>query len=128
MPKIEVEVLSRNAPRPRKIKRETFDRVERANRKRGKFIAAAKAIWWLVKPRRASWTLVVAVAAVVTFGTPHILISHRCRWFRTEGEQCASCRYFGVQGMRTHGGRDSKCPAIVMIPVNWTALQAQVFR
>ena len=123
MTEVKVEVLGRKLPRPRKLKWARVDRIKMAKRKASVFASATKLAWWLVKPRRASWSLASLAAVVVMFGTPHLLVTYRC------GEQrCDECRYIGVQGMRNHLGPNWTCPFITMLPVNWAALQKQIFK
>lgn len=122
MTEVKVEVLGRKPPRPRKFKWVRVDRVKLAQPKTSAVASAAKLAWWLVKPRRASWALASIVAVVVVFGTPHMLVTYRCG-----GQRCNECRYIGVQGMRSHLGPNWTCPVITMLPVDWAALQRQLF-
>lgn len=123
MTEIRVVVLSRTAPRPGSRKRRTPEQAAGMPERRSALVVALRAAWWIVKPRRATWTLGAVVAVVIGFGTPHLLITYRCLWVGTPGQRCSECRYFGVQGMRTHVGPDQDCPVIVMLPVDWRALR-----
>lgn len=123
MTEVKVKILSRKPPRPRKFKWVRVDRIKKAQPKTSAVASAAKLAWWLVKPRRASWALASMVAAVVLFGTPHLLVTYRCG-----GQRCDECRYIGVQGMRSHLGPNWTCPVFTMLPVDWAALQRQLFK
>jgi len=61
-------------------------------------------------------------SVVIGYGTPHLLITYRCPRVITPAQVCAECRYFGIQGMRTHVGLSGNCPVLVMLPVKWGAL------
>ena len=78
--------------------------------------------WFIVKPRRPTWVLAATAYVLVAHGTPHLLIAHNCTGVGTPGLRCTACRYIGVQGMRSHLGREFGCPVITMLPVNWAAL------
>lgn len=124
MTEVKVEILGRKPPRPRfKWLRKT--RIKQAQPRMGAAFRIAKAAWWIVKPRRASWALASIVAVVVVFGTPHMLLTYQCLWRGTPGQRCTACSYIGVQGMRGYVGRDGNCPLIMLLPVDWAALQKQ---
>lgn len=125
MTEVKVEILGRKPPRPRRFKWRRKARIRNAQPRTGATVRAAKVAWWIVKPRRASWALASIVAVVVTFGTPHVLVTYTCLWRGTPGQRCTACAYFGVQGMRGHVGRDGNCPLITLLPVDWAALHKQ---
>jgi hypothetical protein len=103
MTEIRVVVLSQKAPRPGKRKRRTPEQAAGTAKKHTALMLAARAAWWVLKPRRATWALGALVAVVIGYGTPHLLITYRCNpW----GNRCTECRYFGAQGMRSQLGPD----------------------
>lgn len=122
MTEFRVIVLSKKAPRSGTRKRRTPEQAAGMTPKRGPFGLVARAAWWIVKPRRATWALGALAAVVIGYGTPHLLITYRCPRVITSAQVCAECRYFGFQGMRTHVGLSGDCPVLVMLPVDWGAL------
>lgn len=125
MTEVKVEILSRKPPRSRRFKFLRTTRIKQAQPKPGTAFRLAKVAWWIVKPRRASWALASIVAVVVMFGTPHMLLTYQCLWRGTPGKRCTACSYIGVQGMRGYVVRDGNCPLIMLLPVDWAALQKQ---
>lgn len=121
-----VEVLSRKAPRARKRKARRLERIPGEHNRRSNFRSMAALLWWLVKPRRPVWVLGALAFVLVAYGTPHVLVTYRCSGVGTPGLRCTECRYFGVQGMRSHLGPNWDCPVIAMLPVNWSALRTQL--
>jgi len=122
MSRIKVEVVSRNAPRPRKRRPDPEKRAAVLQGRRTTGARLAAALRWLIKPRVVTWGASALVFVTVAYGTPHLLVTYRC----IEGGRCFECRYFGVQGMRAQLGPNWDCPVVTMLPVNWAPLIARV--
>lgn len=127
MSEFQIEVLGKKAPRPRRRKPQVSGRIAALIKGRlGVVRTLAAVIWWLVKPRRPTWLIGGLAAVIVTFGTPHLLVTYNCTGVGSAGYRCTACRYVGVQGMRNHLGFNWDCPAVAMLPVNWRGLQRQL--
>lgn len=126
MSDFKIEVLGRKGPRPIRRKPQTGKRMAALQPKPTASARIIGALRWLLKPRFAAWTAAALIAGVVTYGTPHLLVTYRCSNVGTAGMRCSECRYFGVQGMRNQLGPNWNCPVIAMLPVNWKAVLRKV--
>lgn len=116
----EVQVVATR--RVRRKKAQTIGSVQEAPArgwKRNLFFC----LLWLMKPRRMTWIPAALIAAVVMFGTPHLLVTFRCSALGTPNARCSACNYFGVQGMQHLYSPPSACPVVVLRPVDWAAVR-----
>lgn len=126
MSRIKVEVVSRNAPRPRKRRPDPEKRAAVLQGRRTTGACLAAALRWLIKPRVVTWGASALVFVTVAYGTPHLLVTYRCTGVGTQATRCFECRYFGMQGMREQLGPNWDCPVVTMLPVDWAPLIARV--
>lgn len=126
MSDFKVEVLGRKGPRRRKQKPDLGKRTAALHPKRSAGARIVGALRWLLKPRFAAWTAAALIAGVITYGTPHLLVTYRCSNVGTASMRCSECRYFGMQGMRNQLGPNWDCPVIAMLPVNWKPVLRKV--
>ena len=65
------------------------------------------------------WLVIALVMGVLTFGTPHLLISYSCHGRCNKFSQQYDCAYFGVQGMRRNvPPHQGKCSPIKFLPLD----------
>ena len=65
-----------------------------------------------------AWTLALAaVAGVLLFGAPNVVVSWSCTSFDGRCYSYDSCAYFGVGGMQTIFPDDGQCPLVKLLPV-----------
>ena len=125
MSKFRIEVVGKKAPRPNKRGPRVSERIVAAQSERSTTRKVAGFAWFLVKPRRPTWALGALAFVLVTFGTPHLLVSGSCTGTGA-GSRCYECRYLGLQGVWSHMGPNWNCPVIAMIPMNWGVLAKQI--
>lgn len=125
MSKFRIEVVGKKAPRPNKRGPQVSERIVAAQSERSTTRKVAGVVWFLVKPRRPTWALGALAFVLVTFGTPHLLVSGSCTGTGA-GSRCYECRYLGVQGVWSHMGPNWNCPVVAMIPMNWGVLAKQI--
>lgn len=126
MSEFRIEVLGKKAPRPNKRKPLLSERIAAPQGERSLTRKLAGVAWFVVKPRRMSWSLGALAFVLVAFGTPHLLVSGSCTGIGTPGSRCYECRYLGLQGVQSHMGQNWNCPVIAMVPVNWRVLRRQL--
>ncbi len=66
------------------------------------------------------WAVIALVIGVLTFGTPHLLISYSCYGYCNKFSQQFDCAYFGVLGMRRNlqPQQYGRCSAIRLLPLD----------
>ncbi|AKO96664.1 hypothetical protein MALG_01480 [Marinovum algicola DG 898] len=125
MSEFKIEVVGRKGPRPKKPKPNGGKRPTILDARRTARLRKLRALLWLLKPRVATWGLAAIVYVVTAYGTPHLLVSFRCGGSGSH-VHCASCTYFGLQGMRTQYGRDGACWIVTLLPVDWRAVRSLI--
>ncbi|WP_417524223.1 hypothetical protein [Marinovum sp.] len=125
MSEIKIEVVSRKGPRPKKTKPSGGKRPTILDARRAARLRKLRVVLWLLKPRVATWGLATILYVVLAYGTPHLLVTFRCGGSGSH-VHCASCNYFGLQGMRTQYGRDGACSIVTLLPVDWRAVRNQI--